>query len=126
MTQPKSYPYTTHLNIKFDPLATIDVNQLAKAVTDQWYSQTLCKVNDSVVRLGVMKGDYHWHKHDKDDELFFVLSGRFIIDLEGRSVELKPNQGFVVPRGVMHCTRAPERSVILMFETAATVPTGDA
>lgn len=126
MTQPKSYPYTTHLNIKFDPLATIDVNQLAKAVTDQWYNQTLCKVNDSVVRLGVMKGDYHWHKHDKDDELFFVLSGRFIIDLEGRSVELKPNQGFVVPRGVMHCTRAPERSVILMFETAATVPTGDA
>lgn len=126
MTQPKSYPYATHLNIKFDPLATIDVNQLAKAVTDQWYNQTLCKVNDSVVRLGVMKGDYHWHKHDKDDELFFVLSGRFIIDLEGRSVELKPNQGFVVPRGVMHCTRAPERSVILMFETAATVPTGDA
>jgi mannose-6-phosphate isomerase-like protein (cupin superfamily) len=126
MTQPKSYHYTTHLNIKFDPLATINVNQLAKAVTDQWYNQTLCKVNDSVVRLGVMKGEYHWHKHDKDDEFFFVLSGRFIIDLEGRSVELQPNQGFVVPRGVMHCTRAPERSVILMVETATTVPTGDA
>jgi mannose-6-phosphate isomerase-like protein (cupin superfamily) len=126
VTQPKSYHYSTHLNIKFDPLATIDVNQLAKAVTDQWYNQTLCKVNDSVVRLGVMKGEYHWHKHDKDDEFFFVLSGRFIIDLEGRSVELQPNQGFVVPRGVMHCTRAPERSVILMVETATTVPTGDA
>jgi mannose-6-phosphate isomerase-like protein (cupin superfamily) len=126
MTQPKSYHYTTHLNIKFDPLATIDVNQLAKAVTGQWHNQTLCEVNDSVVRLGVMKGDYHGHKHDKDDEFFFVLSGRFIIDLEGRSVEPQPNQGFVVPRGVMHCTRAAERSVILMVETVATVPTGDA
>ena len=57
---------------------------------------------------------------------FYVLSGRFIIDLEGRSVELLPNQGFVVPKGVMHCTRGPEKSVILMVETAAIVPTGDA
>src|SRR5262249_46798743 len=85
-----------------------------------------CRVNDSVVRLGVMQGEYHWHKHDNDDEFFYVLSGRFIIDLEGRSVELLPNQGFVLPKGVMHCTRAPEKSVILMVETAAIVPTGDA
>jgi mannose-6-phosphate isomerase-like protein (cupin superfamily) len=88
-------------------------------VTDQWYNQTLCKVNDSVVRLGVLQGEYHWHKHNNDDEFFFVLSGKFIIDLEDRSVELVPNQGFVVPKGIMHCTRAPEKSVILMVETAA-------
>ena len=68
-----------------------------------------------------MQGEYHWHKHDSDDEFFFVLSGKFIIDLEGRSVELLPNQGFVVPKGVMHCTRAPEKSVIIMVETAAIV-----
>jgi hypothetical protein len=97
MTEPKTY--TTHLDIKFDPLALIDVDQLAKSVTDQWYNQTLCRVNDSVVRLGVMQGEYHWHKHENDDEFFYVLSGRFIIDLEGRSVELLPNQGFVVPKG---------------------------
>jgi mannose-6-phosphate isomerase-like protein (cupin superfamily) len=121
-----AYPYATHLDIKFDPLKLIDVSSLAKAVTDQWYNQTLCKVNDSVVRLGVMQGEYHWHKHDNDDEFFFVLSGKFIIDLEDRSVELLPGQGFVVPKGVMHCTRAPEKSVILMVETAAVVPTGDA
>jgi mannose-6-phosphate isomerase-like protein (cupin superfamily) len=101
------------------------VPTLAKTVTDQWYNQTLCKVNDSVVRLGVMQGRYHWYKHDKDDEFFFVLSGKFIIDLEDRSVEPLPSQGFVVPKGVMHCTRAPERSVILMVETAAVAPTGD-
>jgi len=126
METEKSYPYVTHLDIKFNPLTLIDAEALAKAVTDQWYNQTLCKVNDSVVRLGVMEGEYHWHKHDNDDEFFFVLSGRFIIDLEGRSVELLPNQGFVVPKGVMHCTRSPEKSVILMIETAAIVPTGDA
>jgi oxalate decarboxylase/phosphoglucose isomerase-like protein (cupin superfamily) len=126
MTEPKTFSYTTHLDIKFDPLTLIDVNQLAKSVTDLWYNQTLCRVNDSVVRLGVMQGEYHWHKHDNDDEFFYVLSGRFIIDLEGRSVELQPNEGFVVPKGVTHCTRAPEKSVILMVETAAIVPTGDA
>jgi mannose-6-phosphate isomerase-like protein (cupin superfamily) len=126
MTDAKSYPYVTHLDIKFPSLGLIDVEGLAKSVTDQWYNQTLCRVNDSVVRLGVMRGEYHWHKHDDDDEFFFVLSGRFIVDLEGRSVDLLPGQGLVVPKGVMHCTRAPERSVILMVETATIVPTGDA
>jgi len=120
-----AYSYATHLNIKFDPLKLIDVSSLAEDVTDKWYNQTLCKVNDSVVRLGVMQGEYHWHKHDNDDEFFFVISGKFIVDLDGRSVELLPNQGFVVPKGVMHCTRAPEKSIILMVETAAIVPTGD-
>ena len=125
MPETKAYPYATKLDIKFDPLTTIDVNQLAKAVTDQWYNQTLCKVNDSVVRLGVLQGEYHWHKHDNDDEFFFVLSGKFIVELEERSFELLPGQGLVVPKGVRHCTRSPERSIILMFETAAIVPTGD-
>jgi len=121
----KQYIPTPHLNIKFDPLKLIDVSSLANEVTDRWYNQTLCKVNDSVVRLGVMQGEYHWHKHDNDDEFFFVLSGKFIIDLEDHSVELLRNQGFVVPKGVMHRTRAPEKSTILMIETAAIVPTGD-
>jgi mannose-6-phosphate isomerase-like protein (cupin superfamily) len=120
-----TYPYATHLDIKFPPLALIDVAALAGQVTDAWYNQTLCKVNDSVVRLGVMQGEYHWHKHDNDDEFFFCLDGLFIVDLEGRSVELGPRQGFTVPKGVVHRTRAPVKSTILMIETAAIVPTGD-
>ena len=118
-------PYTTYLDTKFRPLELVDADALIKACTDKWYNQTLCRVNDSVVRLGVMQGEYHWHKHDNDDELFFVLEGRFFVDLEDRSVELKPWQGFTVPKGVVHRTRAPERAVILMMETAAIVPTGD-
>ena len=83
------------------------------------------KVNDSVVRLGVIQGEYHWHKHDDLDEFFYVVGGRFLIDLEARTVELAESQGFVVPKGVMHRTRAPQRAVILMVEGADIVPTGD-
>ena len=118
-------PYVTHLDIKFGPLERIDVQVLVDACTDRWYNQTLCRVNDSVVRLGVVQGEYHWHKHDKDDEFFYVVEGRFLIDLEGRTIELQPRQGFVVPKGVVHRTRAPERAVILMVENAGIVPTGD-
>jgi mannose-6-phosphate isomerase-like protein (cupin superfamily) len=126
MTDPKDYPYGTHLDVKFAPLNVVDVPALVAACKERWYNQTLCKVNDSVIRLGVMQGEYHWHKHDDDDEFFFVLQGRFIIDLEDRSVDLKPLEGFVVPKGVVHRTRAPERAVILMAETSAIIPTGDA
>src|SRR5438309_6685921 len=126
MSETKSYPYATFLDIKFPALTLVDVPSLVKACKDKWYNQTLCKVNDSVVRLGVMQGEYHWHQHDADDEFFYVVEGQFIIDLEGRSVTLGPRQGFVVPRGVLHRTRAPVRSVILMVETASIVPTGDA
>ena len=119
------YPYATFLDIKFPPLAVVDVPAVVGAVRDTWFNQTLCKVNDSVLRLGVMQGEYHWHKHDHDDELFFVLEGRFFVDLEDRSVELDRWEGFTVPRGVVHRTRAPERAVILMMETASIVPTGD-
>jgi mannose-6-phosphate isomerase-like protein (cupin superfamily) len=121
----KQFPYATFLDIKFPPLKVVDVPKLVGAVDHPWYNQTLCKVNDSVVRLGVMQGEYHWHKHDNDDEFFFVLDGHFIIDLEERSVDLQPREGFVVPKGVVHRTRAPDRAVILMVETAAIVPTGD-
>jgi cupin domain len=126
MAESEVYPYITNLNVLFPALTLVDVPSLAAACTDRWYNQTLCKVNDSVIRLGVMQGEYHWHKHDNDDEFFFVLEGLFVIDLEDQSIDLKPRQGYVVPKGVVHRTRAPARAVILMVETAAIIPTGDA
>jgi mannose-6-phosphate isomerase-like protein (cupin superfamily) len=119
------YPYATHLNVLFDALECIDVPALVHACTDQWYNQTLCQVNDSIVRLGVVRGEYHWHKHDAEDEFFYVVEGRLLIDLEEQTVELSPRQAFVVPKGVVHRTRAPERTVMLMVEKATVVPTGD-
>jgi mannose-6-phosphate isomerase-like protein (cupin superfamily) len=101
------------------------VRALADACTHRWYNQTLCEVNSSVVRVGVIQGEYHWHKHDHDDEFFYVVEGQLLIDLEGRTVALDPLQGFVVPKGVLHRTRAPQRTVILMVENSGIVPTGD-
>src|SRR3954465_12099237 len=121
----QDFPYKTYLNILHGALAVIDVQRLADACTDKWYNQTLCKVNDSVVRMAVVQGEYHWHEHKDIDEFFFVLDGRFLIDVEDRVVDLAPRQGFVVPKGVRHRTRAPERTVILMIERADIVPTGD-
>jgi mannose-6-phosphate isomerase-like protein (cupin superfamily) len=120
------YPYVNHMNILYGPLQLIDIQALVDACTDQWYNQTLCQVNDSVVRLGIFLGEYHWHKHDKEDEFFFTLNGKLFIDLEGgEMVELNPHQGYVVPKGVVHKTRAPEKTVVLMIETAGIIPTGD-
>jgi mannose-6-phosphate isomerase-like protein (cupin superfamily) len=123
-TEPQDFPYTTHLNVKYSELQIVNVSELVRACTDRWYNQTLCKVNESVVRLGVMQGEYHWHKHDDDDEFFFVLEGTFFVDLKDRAIELKPWQGFTVPKGIVHRTRAPERAVILMVESAGIIPTG--
>jgi len=119
------YPYDTRLNVLHKHLELIDEKALSDAAPHKWYNQTLCQVNDSVVRLGVIEGEYHWHKHDHDDEFFYVVEGTLLIDLEGRTVELSPRQGFVVSKGVLHRTRAPERSVILMVENARIIPTGD-
>ena len=120
-----THPYETRLNILHGALELIDIGKLADESKFPWFNQTLCKVNDSVVRVGVVQGEYHWHKHDSDDEFFYVVSGQFLIDLEDRTVTLNPRQGFVVPKGVRHRPRAPERTVILMVETANIVPTGD-
>ena len=125
MPEPTAFPYATHLNLRYAPLEIVDVPALVEANRERWYNQTLCRVNDSVVRLGVVQGEYHWHKHDGDDEFFYVVEGTLLIDLEGRTVELEPRHGFVVPRGVVHRTRAPERTIILMVENAGIVPTGD-
>src|SRR5579884_2429467 len=107
----KAYPYETRLNVLFPPLEVIDEKALSDACPYQWFNQTLCRVNDSVVRVGVVQGEYHWHKHDEDEEFFYVVEGQLLIDFEERTVTLGPRQGMVVPKGVMHRTRAPERTV---------------
>ncbi len=125
MSTPQTFPYETRLNILCQPLELIDEKALADACTFKWYNQTLCQVNESVVRMAVIEGEYHWHKHDEDDEFFYVIEGRLLIDLEARTIELDPRKGVVIPRGVVHRTRAPERTVILMMENKGIIPTGN-
>jgi mannose-6-phosphate isomerase-like protein (cupin superfamily) len=118
--------YDIHTDEKYAPLEVIDAGALADACRVPWWNQTLCRVNESVARIGVFLGEFHWHKHDREDELFFVLDGRLLLDIEGKGTfELGPRQGMMVPRGVVHRTRAAERTVVLMVEPATVVPTGD-
>jgi mannose-6-phosphate isomerase-like protein (cupin superfamily) len=125
----QSYPYDTRLNILSQPLEVIDEKALTDSATHPWFNQTLCQVNASVVRVGAVQGDYHWHKHDDDDEFFYVVEGELFIDLRidqtDRTVALRPRQAFVVPKGVVHRTRAGQRTVMLMVENAGIIPTGD-
>lgn len=119
------YNYVTRLDIKFDHLQKIDINQMVAECKDKWFNQTLTRVNDSVVRIGIVEGEYHWHKHDKDDEFFYVVSGQLLVDLQDRTIELNPGQGVTVTKGVVHRTRAPKKTVMLMVETSDILPTGD-
>jgi mannose-6-phosphate isomerase-like protein (cupin superfamily) len=117
--------YDIHTDVKYGPLEVVEEGRLAAECREKWWNQTLCRVNDSVARVGVFLGEFHWHKHDREDEFFYVVEGRLLLDLEGRTVALLPRQGMVVPRGVLHRTRAEERTVVLMVEAAGIVPTGD-
>ena len=117
--------YNINLDVRFDHLELIDIPTVVAENKEKWFNQTLCKVNESVVRVGIIEGEYHWHKHDEDDEFFYVVSGRLLIDLEEQTVDLQPGQAFVVSKGILHKTRAPERTVILMVENAGIIPTGD-
>ena len=125
VTMAEQYNYVTRLDVRYKHFELIDIPEIVRECKDKWFNETLTKVNDSVVRIGIVHGEYHWHKHEKDDEFFFVLEGQLLIDLEGKTIELNPNQGVTISRGVMHRPRAPQKTVMLMVETSAIQPTGD-
>lgn len=122
MSEPMKY--NINLDVKYGHHEIVNVSEIV-AANKPWFNQTLMEVNDSVVRLGILEGDFHWHKHDNDDEFFFVLEGQLLIDLEDKTIELNPNQGTTISKGVMHRPRAPQKVVVLMVETSDIKPTGD-
>jgi mannose-6-phosphate isomerase-like protein (cupin superfamily) len=118
--------YDIRTDIKYGPFEKVDLGRLADDAPSKWWNQSLVKVNDCVARVGVFEGEFHWHKHDREDEMFYVVEGRLLVDIEGHgTVELAPRQGVMVPKGVMHRTRAPSRTIVLMIEAATVVATGD-
>lgn len=117
--------YNTRLDIKYEHLQIIDIPEIVKNCKDKWFNQTLTRVNESVMRVGIVEGEYHWHKHDTDDEFFFVLDGRLFVDIEEKTFELSQWQGVTIPKGVLHRTRAMQKTIMLMMEPAGIIPTGD-
>lgn len=117
--------YVLNMNVKYDYLQKIDVPDIVSKCKDKWFNQTLCKVNGSVLRLGIFEGEFHWHKHENDDEVFFILSGKLIIETEKGNFNLKENEGVCVPKGIMHRPIAKEKVIVLMIENESIKPIGD-
>ena len=120
-----NYKYTTKLDLKYKHFEVVDILQIVKETKDKWFNQSLTEVNGSVIRVGIVEGEYHWHKHENDDEFFFVLEGKLFVDVENKTIELNPGQGVTVPKNVTHRTRAPQKTVMLMVENKGIIPTGD-
>ncbi|RUT79718.1 cupin domain-containing protein [Ancylomarina longa] len=121
----KKYDYNQKMDIKFNHQELIDVPKIVEECQENWFNQTLTKINESVARIGIVEGDYHWHKHEEEDEFFFVLSGKLYIDLEDKTIELNPHQGTTISKGLMHRPRAPKKTVMLMVESASIDPIGN-
>jgi len=117
--------YSIDPEIRYGSLEVIDVTKIINESTKKWQNVSLCNVNDSVVRLAVIEGEFHWHMHNDEGEFFFVMDGLLLIDLENKVIELKPNQGFTIPKGVKHRTRAPSRTSVLLIEKNSINPIGD-
>ncbi len=117
--------YSISTDIKYGPLEHIDINELITQCEKDWQNFSLCEVNDCVVRLGVIHGEFHWHKHDNEDEFFYVIDGHLILELKDMVINLTPGQGFLIPRGIIHRTKARVRTAIMMVEGKTVTPTGD-
>lgn len=103
----------------------IDISSIVEACPERWWNTNLSQVNDSLVRLGVFQGKFHWHHHDNEDEFFYVISGKLLLDLRDGTIEIGQNQAYTIPKGVKHRTRAEEKTVVLMVETDTVNPEGD-
>src|SRR5271157_4794491 len=119
------FNYNINLDVKFNHLEQIDIPSLVQECKEKWFNQTLTRVNDSVVRLGIVEGEFHWHKHDHDDEFFLVLEGKLFIDLQDKTIELNPGQGITITKGIMHRPRAPQKTVMVRVENYSIEPTGN-
>lgn len=125
MSQPQE-GYQFFLDDKYGKSTVIDVPAEVESRAGDWFNQTLTLVNDMAVRLSVLIGEHHWHKHDDADEFFFVLEGQLHLDIEGEgTIVLEPHQGYTVPKGVVHRSTAPAKTVMIMVEAGAAAPAGD-
>ena len=107
-------------------IQAINLRDSIKKLTKPWSPIELSRVNDQVVRLALFDGEYPWHKHANEDELFYVYSGRIVIRVRGHmEIELHAGEIAVVPKGVEHSPKSPEPSIVLMFEPEALKSRGD-
>ena len=117
--------YNFNMDLKYDYLQKISVPEIVENNKEKWMNQSLCKVNDSVLRLGIFEGEFHWHKHDDDDEAFFILNGSLEIETEKGNFHLNEQEGVCIPKGVQHRPIAKKKTIVLMVENLGIKPAGD-
>jgi mannose-6-phosphate isomerase-like protein (cupin superfamily) len=106
--------------VRYPALTVVDLDSEASAIEQQYKNSVLNQVNNSCLRLAVIRGEYPWHYHPHSDELFLVVEGRLFIDLaDGRELRLEPRQSATIPANTVHRTRAEIRTVNLLFEELA-------
>jgi len=106
-------------------LKKLDYRELTKNIKQDWKNFPISEINDHVVRLSVLHKDFHWHKHSKSDEFFYVIEGQLFVDFENKTEEILPGQMIKVPTNILHRTRSDKRTIILAFETIDNDITGD-
>ena len=104
----------------------IDLGKKFNMFSEYWHPRIVGELNDSYVKLAKLKGEFVWHRHEKEDELFLVVAGTLVIKLRDRDLTLRPGQLVIIPRGVEHLPVAAEEVQVLLLEPKTTVNTGDA
>lgn len=97
---------------------------VASSLSELWSPRVVAELDDSYVKVAKVHGTLAWHSHDDEDELFYVLKGRLRIEMEGRTVELREGDAFVVPKGVRHNPVADEECHLMLIERKSTLHTG--
>ena len=106
--------------------APMNIEKQFDRITDFWSPKVIGRVNDQYVKIAKLLGDFTWHKHDEEDELFLVVRGAMTLQFQDReAVNLGPGDFHVVPRGVMHNPVADKECWVMLIETVTTAHTGD-
>lgn len=103
----------------------VNLNQKFTLFTECWSPKIVGDLNDSYVKVAKFKGEFTWHKHDSEDEFFYVVNGSVTIQLRDKDVVLNPGEFLIVPKGVEHCPKADEEAHIMLLEPKSTLNTGD-
>ncbi len=106
--------------------APVNLAAVAADLSDLWNPRVVGRINEMLVKVARIEGEFVWHQHDETDDFFLVVRGRLTIHHRDRDVVLEPGELFVVPRGVEHCPEADAETHVLLIEPDGTVNTGDA
>jgi mannose-6-phosphate isomerase-like protein (cupin superfamily) len=106
-------------------IEVIELDKKFQRFAEHWHPKIVAELNNSYVKIAKLKGEFVWHKHDDEDELFWVTAGHLVIKLRDRDLSIGPGQLVVIPKGVEHMPVAAEEACVVLLEPKSTLNTGD-